>query len=1012
MEKLKTPLDNELVHLSTKDCKTLNSPCLSNLPTRHRYCSTLALQSRNGLFLPAFKCIFVFFVAAFFVLTGAVDAQAQETCPHTPNDLPTERDVLVLLYCSTDGPNWTNKTNWLISSLLDNWHGVTVSNNQVEGLGLNNNRLTGQIPTELGNLTVMQSLYLHENQLSGTIPTELGQLTNLVSLYLDNNQLTGTIPTELESLSLLEFLILRDNQLSGMIPTELGQLTSLTNLDFSSNQLSGGIPNELGQLTSLTSLDFRKNQLISGTIPTEFGQLTSLVNLYLHENQLSGEIPTELGQLTSLTSLYTPSNQLSGEIPTELGQLTSLVNLDFSSNQLSGEIPNELGQLTNLVFLHLNNNQLSGEIPNELGQLTNLVFLYLHENQLSGEIPTELGNLSDFSLKRLYLHRNQLSGTIPTELESLSLLEFLVLSNNQLSGTIPTELESLSLLEFLILSNNQLSGEIPTELGQLTNLVWLYLHNNQLSGEIPTELGQLTSLVNLYLHNNQLSGEIPTELGQLTSLTSLDFSSNQLSGAIPNELGQLTSLTSLDFRKNQLSGTIPTEFGQLTSLMNLYLHNNQLSGEIPTELGQLTYLRDLYLHNNQLSGEIPALTSMALGNLWEITFWGNELTYTETDELGKRMDRAALRQFFNATGGTDWKNNKNWLSTEDLFLFSFSDWHGISINSDGRVSELELCNNNLDGEIGNELEALSGLETLNLSDNTSLGGTLPLGLVNLSNLGKLNIRRTGINTPTDVNFQAWLGSIDLSDRGACFTPPPPPPPVPDLSLTPSDSTEGTVSVVKDDEGVDIAVSISPKDGGMVSLGNGKTIELTIDRGDVPSQSGNPSIILPLDILEDVNEITFKLSDVSQETMPSGFRLGGLVVDIDFDYEFGEGETVTICLPVAETEEEEVLFHYNEETEMWDPMESWLKTINGTPSVCAETDDFSLFGVFVPEQDADPETQVPEQEIIVGEASGGGCAIGSDAGAENTSQRIVLNLFLAMSVLLAVSFRGPSGARRT
>ena len=592
------------------------------------------------------------------------------------------------------------------------------------------------------------------------------------------------------------------------------------------------------------------------------------------------------------------------------------------------------------------------------------MFLYLHENQLSGEIPTELGNLSDFSLKRLYLHRNQLSGTIPTELESLSLLEFLVLSNNQLSGTIPTELESLSLLKFLILSNNQLSGEIPTELGQLTNLVYLYLHENQLSGEIPTELGNLIKLEQLWLH------------------------------------------------KNQLSGTIPTELGQLTSLVNLYLHNNQLSGEIPTELGQLTYLRDLYLHNNQLSGEIPALTSMALGNLWEITFWGNELTYTETDELGKRMDRAALRQFFNATGGTDWKNNKNWLSTEDLFLFSFSDWHGISINSDERVSELELCNNNLDGEIGNELEALSGLETLNLSDNTSLGGTLPLGLVNLSNLGKLNIRRTGINTPTDVNFQAWLGSIDLSDRGACFTPPPPPPPVPDLSLTPSDSTEGTVSVVKDDEGVDIAVSISPKDGGMVSLGNGKTIELTIDRGDVPSQSGNPSIILPLDILEDVNEITFKLSDVSQETMPSGFRLGGLVVDIDFDYELGEGEAVTICLPVGETEEEKVLFHYNEETEMWDPMESWLETINGTPSVCAETDDFSLFGVFVPEQDADPETQVPEQEIIVGEASGGGCAIGSDAGAENTSQRIVLNLFLAMSVLLAVSFRGPSGARRT
>ena len=1032
MERLKTPLDNKLVHLSTKDCKTLNSPCLSNLPTRHRYCSTLALQSRNGLFLPAFKCIFVFFVAAFFVLTGAVDAQAQETCPHTPNDPPIERDVLVLLYCSTDGPNWTNKTNWLTSSLLDDWHGVTVSNNQVEGLVLHNNGLTGQIPTELGQLTnlvlldfssnqlsgaiptelgqltSLADLDFRKNQLSGMIPTELGQLTNLVLLDFSSNQLSGMIPTELESLSLLEFLVLRDNQLSGMIPTELGQLTNLVLLDFSSNQLSGAIPTELGQLTSLADLDFRKNQL-SGTIPTELGQLTSLTSLYLHNNQLSGEIPTELGQLTSLTSLYTPSNQLSGEIPNELGQLTSLVNLDFSSNQLSGEIPNELGQLTNLVFLHLHENQLSGEIPNELGQLTNLVWLYLHENQLSGEIPTELGNLSDFSLKRLYLHRNQLSGTIPTELESLSLLEFLILSNNQLSGEIPTELGQLTNLVFLFLSNNQLSGEMPTELGQLTNLEYPYLHNNQLSGEIPTELGQLTSLVNLYLHNNQLSGEIPTELGQLTSLVNLYLHNNQLSGAIPTELRQLTNLQSLTLRDNQLSGEIPTELGQLTNLQSLTLSNNQLSGEIPTELGQLTYLRDLYLHNNQLSGEIPALTSMALGNLWEITFWGNELTYTETDELGKRMDRAALRQFFNATGGTDWKNNKNWLSTEDLFLFSFSDWHGISINSDGRVSELELCNNNLDGEIGNELEALSGLETLNLSDNTSLGGTLPLSLVNLSNLGKLNIRRTGINTPTDANFQAWLGSIDLSDRGACFTPPPPPPP------PPTDSSAGTVSVVKDDEGEDVAVAISPKNGGSVSLSNGETIELTIDRTEAPSQSGDPAIILPLEVLEEISKISFKIYNASPKVPPSGFRLAGLVVEIKIDYELGAGETATVCLPAAGVEEDAEIFHYNEETGMWESLESWLETVNGTPSVCAETDSFSFFGVFAAESDAGP--VIPDPELDTGyegelDAGQAGCSISSDVEAGGASQRALFNLLFIMSVLLAVSFRGPSGARRT
>ena len=38
---------------------------------------------------------------------------------------------------------------------------------------------TGTVPTELGALTEMTSIYLGENILNGTIPTELGKLTKL-----------------------------------------------------------------------------------------------------------------------------------------------------------------------------------------------------------------------------------------------------------------------------------------------------------------------------------------------------------------------------------------------------------------------------------------------------------------------------------------------------------------------------------------------------------------------------------------------------------------------------------------------------------------------------------------------------------------------------------------------------------------------------------------------------------------------------------------------------------------
>ncbi|MBC6478803.1 MAG: leucine-rich repeat domain-containing protein [Hormoscilla sp. GM7CHS1pb] len=40
----------------------------------------------------------------------------------------------------------------------------------------------------------MTKLRLHNNGLTGTIPTELGELTNLQTLGLSKNNLTGTIP--------------------------------------------------------------------------------------------------------------------------------------------------------------------------------------------------------------------------------------------------------------------------------------------------------------------------------------------------------------------------------------------------------------------------------------------------------------------------------------------------------------------------------------------------------------------------------------------------------------------------------------------------------------------------------------------------------------------------------------------------------------------------------------------------------------------------------------------------
>jgi len=252
--------------------------------------------------------------------------------------------ALAALYNSTQGPNWTNNSNWL-DGPLNTWHGVTVTDKRVTSLVLGLNNLSGILPDELGNITKLESLLLGANQIEGPIPPKLGNLHNLTSLRLGGNDLTGSIPPELANtnLGLLELL---SNQLTGPIPPELATLTNLEYLDLTNNQLTGSIPAQLGNLDKLRYLSLWNNQL-SGSIPPQLGNLTNLEELWLLQNQLTGSIPAELGSLTKLRRSFLNENKLTGTIPSEIGNLDSLEFLSLFQNQLTGPIPASLLSLNN-----------------------------------------------------------------------------------------------------------------------------------------------------------------------------------------------------------------------------------------------------------------------------------------------------------------------------------------------------------------------------------------------------------------------------------------------------------------------------------------------------------------------------------------------------------------------------------------------------------------------------------------------------------------------------------------
>lgn len=182
-------------------------------------------------------------------------------------------------------------------------------------------------------------------------------------LDLSENRFSGFIPPDFGELKKLEILRISSNRLTGPIPIELSQSPRLIELDLSKNDLSGTIPSEIISSLTLKRILLQENKL-NGVIPDAFYSSQHLTELQLGSNLIEGPIPCSLGVLQHLSSILNLSmNRLSGEIPKCLSNLDKLEILDISSNQFSGEIPSELNSMVSLSLVNISFNQLSGRVP-------------------------------------------------------------------------------------------------------------------------------------------------------------------------------------------------------------------------------------------------------------------------------------------------------------------------------------------------------------------------------------------------------------------------------------------------------------------------------------------------------------------------------------------------------------------------------------------------------------------------------------------------------------------------
>ena len=114
---------------------------------------------------------------------------------------------------------------------------------------------------------------------------------------------------------------------------------------------------------------------------------------------------------------------------------------------------------------------------------------------------------------------------------------------------------------------------------------------------------------------------------------------------------------------------------------------------------------------------------------------------------------AALEELFSATRGWTWTENGGWLES-----VTACNWFGIQCVA-GRVTQLQLPDNALTGNLPASLSHLEALARLDLSDNEKLAGALPNSLTNLG-LEWFHFDGTELCAPPTPDFTNWLAGID------------------------------------------------------------------------------------------------------------------------------------------------------------------------------------------------------------------------------------------------------------
>ncbi|HYG03559.1 MAG TPA: PKD-like domain-containing protein [Chryseosolibacter sp.] len=346
----------------------------------------------------------------------------------------------------------------------------------------------------------------------------------------------------------------------------------------------------------------------------------------------------------------------------------------------------------------------------------------INTNWLTGKVNTWHGvTVNDFRVTDLQLSANNLSGNLPASIANMAELSILIIGGNALTGAVP---DLPPVLTYIDLTNNNF-----TSFGTTGNA----LQTVSVTGNALTNLPDMTGspLQVLEVGSNNLTfGDLEPYLGVATFTYSPQAEVEDPLDILVDVGSGRTFNSAIDGTSNSFSwykdGTIiPGETGTSLTLSNIQTEDEGIYHYTATN----SLLPDLILSRSAIEMKVSSL----------------------------KRDSIALRTIYQATGGSNWSNDANWLSQP----LATGNWFGVTI-TDNRVTALSLPGNNLTGEMPTALKDIGNLTSINLANNQLT--RLPV-LTSLTGLTSLNVSGNRLHF-NSLEQNAGIAGINYSNQAA------------------------------------------------------------------------------------------------------------------------------------------------------------------------------------------------------------------------------------------------------